>query len=86
MRMEMQVSSLNFQIKFVKFFSNVLNHSTLKFRDFSKKAPVIELSLEVDRRIFERCFRIIPHDVGIRIKMLSCQVIGGKLVCSRDMK
>ena len=33
-------------------FTSVLNHSTLEFRDFSKRAPAVEVML--DRCIFER--------------------------------
>ena len=33
-------------------FASVLNHSTLEFRDFSKRVPAVEIIL--DQRIFER--------------------------------
>ena len=36
------------------FYSSVLNHSTLEFRDFSKRVPAVENEIILDRRIFER--------------------------------
>ena len=61
-----------------------VNHYTLEFWDFCERPPVVEIIL--DWRIFERWFRITPHDVGLKSfpeKLWAKNCFGH--VISRDM-